>query len=232
MITSDTFISVRATVLLGQLLHLIHLLLPPETCNISPPLPTLLSRASATHPQALAAVAALQNLNSLLKSRPASNSLFLDHVIQCCDPAKHDKANEEVTEFSSPKIKPESSKTFYKHPDKSLNLLNDDDYEMEHAQRRSFGAQSDFPKRNESVLVKSKSVSYRTSAAIIKGLKTKKIFHFFDNLKDGDSLIKDILENKSGSQWDWTIIRAIIKVCSYIILYMFLYYFCINSISS
>lgn len=214
MITSDTFISVRATVLLGQLLHLIHLLLPPETCNISPPLPSLLSRASATHPQALAAVAALQNLNSLLKSRPASNSLFLDHVIQCCDPSTHDKNKEcTSTEYSSPKTKSEPTKNFYKYPDKSLNLLNDDDYEMEHAQRRSFGGQSDLAKRNESVLVKSKSVSTKTSAAIIKGLKTKKIFHFFDNLKDGDSLIKDILENKMGSFWDWTVIRAIIKVC-------------------
>lgn len=60
--TSDTFISVRATVLLGELLHLTQILLPPECCNISPPLPSLLESASSGQPQAVKAINGLQQL--------------------------------------------------------------------------------------------------------------------------------------------------------------------------
>nr|CAD7462148.1 unnamed protein product [Timema tahoe] len=87
IVTSDTFISVRATILLGELLQLIHLLLPPECCNITPPLPNLMVHASnaanlpAQH-LALTAVAALSHLHHLLKRRPAPASLFLDQVLQ------------------------------------------------------------------------------------------------------------------------------------------------------
>ncbi|KAK5644405.1 hypothetical protein RI129_005705 [Pyrocoelia pectoralis] len=80
--TSDTFISVRATVLLGsELLRLIQILLPPECCNITPPLPNLLEYATK-RPQALGAVTALQQLHKLLKRRPASSSLYLDYILQ------------------------------------------------------------------------------------------------------------------------------------------------------
>lgn len=209
MVTSDTFISVRATVLLGQLLHLIHLLLPPDTCNISPPLPTLLARAAAAHPQALAAVSALQNLNTLLKSRPASNSLFLDHVIQCCDTSP----DEPVAKAASPKVIVETAKSVYKYPEDSTDFLNDADFELEQPHRRSLGSKSEYNK-NEGVLVKSKSVSARTSAVVSKVVKTKKIFNLFENLKDSDNLIREsnVLQNKAGFAWDWNIIRAILKV--------------------
>ncbi|KAI4461161.1 cytosolic regulator pianissimo [Holotrichia oblita] len=82
VVTSDTFISVRATVLLGELLRLIQILLPPECCNISPALPNLLEYAVTNKPQALRAITALQQLHKLLKRRPASYSLYLDHILQ------------------------------------------------------------------------------------------------------------------------------------------------------
>ncbi|GJQ71662.1 rictor [Trypoxylus dichotomus] len=82
IVTSDTFISVRATVLLGELLRLIQILLPPECCNISPALPNLLEYAVSNKPQALRAITALQQLHKLLKRRPASYSLYLDHILQ------------------------------------------------------------------------------------------------------------------------------------------------------
>ncbi|XP_069677672.1 rapamycin-insensitive companion of mTOR isoform X2 [Periplaneta americana] len=87
IVSSDTFISVRATVLLGELLHLIHSLLPPECCNLTPALPNLLAHASnASAPsvqhQALAAVTILSQLHSMLKRRPAPASLFLDRTLQ------------------------------------------------------------------------------------------------------------------------------------------------------
>lgn len=59
IISSDTFISVRATVLLGELLHMMHVLLPPECCDVSPALPGLLAGTRRGHHQALAAVTAL-----------------------------------------------------------------------------------------------------------------------------------------------------------------------------
>lgn len=80
--TSDTFISVRATVLLSELLRLIQLLLPPGCCNLSPSLPTLLDYATRSKPQAMAAITALQQLHKLMKKRPASYSLHLDYIIR------------------------------------------------------------------------------------------------------------------------------------------------------
>lgn len=59
IVSSDTFISVRATVLLGELMHMMHVLLPPECCDVSPALPGLLARTRGGHHQALAAVTAL-----------------------------------------------------------------------------------------------------------------------------------------------------------------------------
>jgi hypothetical protein len=80
--TSDTFISVRATVLLGELMHLIQILLPPECCNVSPALPSLLEYATHGKPQAIKAVNGLQQLQKLLKARPASYSLHLDFILR------------------------------------------------------------------------------------------------------------------------------------------------------
>ncbi|XP_039295777.1 uncharacterized protein LOC120354022 [Nilaparvata lugens] len=45
IVSDDSFLSVRATILLGELLHLTHLLLPPECCHVTPVMPTLVSYA-------------------------------------------------------------------------------------------------------------------------------------------------------------------------------------------
>ncbi|XP_066994227.2 rapamycin-insensitive companion of mTOR [Anabrus simplex] len=87
VVTSDTFISVRATILLGELLQLVHVLLPSECCNLTPCLPNLLAQASIAadanmRQQALASVAALADLHQMLKRRPAPASLFLDQLLQ------------------------------------------------------------------------------------------------------------------------------------------------------
>ncbi|XP_030749931.1 rapamycin-insensitive companion of mTOR [Sitophilus oryzae] len=82
IITSDTFISVRATILLAELLRLIQVLLPPGCCNLSPPLPALVDYATKSKPQAMAAITALQQLHKLMKKRPASYSLHLDYIIR------------------------------------------------------------------------------------------------------------------------------------------------------
>lgn len=82
IVSSDTFISVRAAVLLGALLHLAHSLLPPDVCDLTPPLPNLLEHASVGRHQALAAVAILGRMHAMLRRRPAPSSLFLDRILQ------------------------------------------------------------------------------------------------------------------------------------------------------
>lgn len=82
IVTSDTFICVRAAILLGGLLHLSHSLLPPEVCDLTPPLPNLVIHASQGKHQALAAVSILGRMHSMMRERPSPTSLFLDRMIQ------------------------------------------------------------------------------------------------------------------------------------------------------
>lgn len=82
IVSTDTFISVRAAVLLGALLHLAHSLLPSEVCDLTPPLPNLLEHASTGKHQALAAVAILERMHTMMRRRPAPASLFLDKILQ------------------------------------------------------------------------------------------------------------------------------------------------------
>lgn len=218
IVTSDTFISVRATVLLGQLLHLIHLLLPPQICSITPALPSLLAQASAGKPQALAAIAALQRLHAMLEARPATNSLYLDHIIQYCSGAFRERREDTIksrkekdnASMASPKQKFEAG--LYK--DNSMDFLNESDNENDRRQSHSVGSRSDLPlsERNMSALVKSKSVTSRTSAAVTKVTKSTKIFNIFE--RDSDNLMRCslVMQNKDGSTWNWEVIRTILKV--------------------
>lgn len=82
IVTSDTFISVRAAVLLGGLLHLAHSLLPSDVCDVSPALPNLLEHASVGHHQALAAITILERMHVMMKRKPSPSSLFLDRILQ------------------------------------------------------------------------------------------------------------------------------------------------------
>ncbi|XP_076231374.1 rapamycin-insensitive companion of Tor [Calliopsis andreniformis] len=82
IVSTDTFISVRAAVLLGALLHLAHSLLPSEVCDVTPALPNLLEHASAGKHQALAAVTILERMHTMMRRRPAPASLFLDKLLQ------------------------------------------------------------------------------------------------------------------------------------------------------
>ncbi|XP_013141294.1 PREDICTED: rapamycin-insensitive companion of mTOR [Papilio polytes] len=212
IVTSDTFISVRATVLLGQLLHLIHMFLPPQICNLTPALPTLLSQASAGKPQALAAVAALRRLHSMLEARPASNSLFLDHIIQYCSGAFRHKI-EDMTKSRKEKDNANMAKPHHEllvHKESSIEFLNESDNENEPKQRHSVGSRADVTSRNVSALVKSKSVSSRTSS-VGKVSKSAKFFSLFE--RDSDSWIRSslVMQSKDGNTWDWEIIRTILK---------------------
>lgn len=209
IVTSDTFISVRATVLLGQLLHLSHLFLPPQICSVMPALPSLMSQASAGRPQALAAIAALRRLHSMLEARPATSSLFLDHIVQYCSGAFKER-DEDTTKSKKEKDNASMVKPKLDLHKESIDYLDESDYENE-PKRHSVGSRADLPVRNVSALPKSKSMSSRTSAAVSKVTKTAKFLNF---RRDSHSLIKSTLVTQSddGKKWDWEIIRAILKV--------------------
>lgn len=82
VVSSDTFISVRATVLIGKLLQLMHTHLPADICCTSSALPTLVAHATQGNHQARAAITALQTLHQMMKNRPAACSPFLDTIVQ------------------------------------------------------------------------------------------------------------------------------------------------------
>uniref|UniRef100_A0A182JFG1 Uncharacterized protein n=1 Tax=Anopheles atroparvus TaxID=41427 RepID=A0A182JFG1_ANOAO len=84
IVSSDTFISVRATILLAKISHQLHCLLPAEICANTPAasLPALVSHAIQGNQQARAAISALQQFQLMLRNRPASCSLYLDSIIQ------------------------------------------------------------------------------------------------------------------------------------------------------
>lgn len=92
----------------------------------------------------------------------------------------------------------------------SVECLNESESE-EPKQRHSIGSRADIGSRNVSALVKSKSVSSRTSAAVSKVTKTK-FFNLFE--RESDSLIRCslVMQNKDGNTWNWEIIRTILKV--------------------
>ncbi|CAH2107437.1 unnamed protein product [Euphydryas editha] len=206
IVTSDTFISVRATVLLGQLLHLIHLFLPPQICSVTPALPSLISQASAGKPQALAAVAALRRLHSTLESRPATSSLFLDHIVQYCSGAF--LSRHEDTKSRKERDNADIADT---GPDKcDDSKFRDSDDEME-PKRHSVGSRADVRARNVSALVKSKSVSARSGAALGKVSKSAKFFSLFERDTDGMLRSSFVMQNKDGNTWNWEIIRTILK---------------------
>uniref|UniRef100_A0A182PNQ2 Rapamycin-insensitive companion of mTOR n=1 Tax=Anopheles epiroticus TaxID=199890 RepID=A0A182PNQ2_9DIPT len=84
IVSSDTLISVRATILLARITHQLHCLLPAEICARTPTatLPLLVARAIEGNHQARAAITALQQHHLMLQNRPASCSLYLDCIIQ------------------------------------------------------------------------------------------------------------------------------------------------------
>ncbi|XP_017771831.1 PREDICTED: rapamycin-insensitive companion of mTOR isoform X1 [Nicrophorus vespilloides] len=128
--TSDTFICVRATVLLGELLRLIQLFLPPECCNITPALPNLLGYATKDKPQALAAVTGLQQLHKLLKRRPASYSLYMDYILRSGNFIKSSNRTEQIRKSKMRHVRSKITQLVMKDGDdviKETGVLNNKD---------------------------------------------------------------------------------------------------------
>lgn len=82
IVNSDTFISIRSTILLAKILQVVNTTVPENLCFESVALPNLIYEASKGNPQALKAISTLQSYQQLLKNRPAPVSLYLDFIIQ------------------------------------------------------------------------------------------------------------------------------------------------------
>lgn len=206
IISSDTFISVRATVLLGKLLQLVHTLLPADICSSSSTLPTLISKATEGNHQAKAAIAGLQSYHQMLRNRPASCSLFLDSIIQ-----------------SGSLI---NTRLFKREINTQENLHQPNKYgTIERKRHDSFTSTSTAggisnSDRDEFLHSNSSSGSNKRSS-----LRKSKLLNFFDNVKESEKLMKqsNVLMNKDGQTWDWDIIIALLRVT--IKFYLFIYYF-------
>lgn len=189
IVSSDTFLSVRATVLVGKLLQLMHTHLPADICSISPALPTLITYATQGNPQAHAAISALQSLHQMLQNRPASCSLFLDNIIQSGALINSRTFRREISSQENFNILPPLLGT--------LERRRHDSFSSSH----SGGEDS------------STSQSQSMKRSSLRSRRRLKLLHFFDSLKEIERLIKDsnVLLNKDGNTWDWEIIIAIFR---------------------
>ncbi|XP_058444874.1 rapamycin-insensitive companion of mTOR [Malaya genurostris] len=226
IISSDTFISVRATILLGKILHQMHQLLPEEICHSTPSstLPSLISKATEGNHQAKAAIAALQQFHQMLQNRPASCSLFLDCIIQSGELINTRMFKREL---SSQEAVPLPA-TKYATLDSGFGTKR-----TRHDSVGSTGSSSgggggvsgrlgylftgSLPLPNGSSLDDSTigAPGMKSQIGLSKRASFKRVrfLHFFDNLNENERLIKDsnVLGNKDANVWDWDIVITIFR---------------------
>lgn len=226
IISSDTFISVRATILLAKVLQQMHLLLPAEICSATPSstLPTLISKATEGNHQAKTAIAALQQFHQMLQNRPASCSLFLDCIIQSGELIntrmfKRELSSQEAVPLPATKYATlDSSSSFgmkrTRHDSVGSTGSSSGGGGGGVTGRLSSlfaGSLQNGTSLDDSVLTTKSGSS--TSASKRASLKRARFLHFFDNLKENERLIKDsnVLANKDANMWDWDIVITIFR---------------------
>lgn len=223
IISSDTFISVRATILLAKVLQQMHLLLPAEICSSTPSstLPTLISKATEGNHQAKTAIAALQQFHQMLQNRPASCSLFLDCIIQSGELIntrmfKRELSSQEAVPLPATKYATlDSSSSFgmkrTRHDSVGSTGSSSGGGGVTNRLTSLFSLQNG-TSLDDSVL-STKSSTNPTSASKRASLKRARFLHFFDNLKENERLIRDsnVLANKDANMWDWDIVITIFR---------------------
>lgn len=223
IISSDTFISVRATILLAKVLQQMHLLLPAEICSATPSstLPTLISKATEGNHQAKTAIAALQQFHQMLQNRPASCSLFLDCIIQSGELIntrmfKRELSSQEAVPLPATKYATlDSSSSFVmkrtRHDSVGSTGSSSGGGGVTGRLSSLFaGSLQNGASLDDSVLT---SKPANSSSAKRASLKRARFLHFFDNLKENERLIKDsnVLANKDANVWDWDIVITIFR---------------------
>lgn len=200
IVTSDTFISVRATILLAKILHMSHTMLPADICSSSPSLPTLIAKATGGNHQAKAAVSALQTYHQMLRNRPSACSLYLDMIIQNGELAKSRLFKREIDAQHS--LAKAASITLFDRIRTDSIGSNDAtgtywDYWDVFRDTTSFSGDT------ETIKEKSKRST----------LLKQKVLGFFEKFRENERLIKDsmVLTNVDPNKWDWKLVFTIFR---------------------
>lgn len=199
IVTSDTYISVRATILVGKLLHLMHTLLPADICSTCQALPTLISYAAQGNNQANAAINALQNYHQMLKNRPASSSLFLDLIIRsgALSNSKLFKRDVGLGEYFN------ASGTF-----------------EERRRRLDSNASSLSGGADESYVSVANNTSNNTSGgpqltrmSSFRMKRIRRISQYFDQIREFEKMVKEsrVVSQEDSNKWDWDVVSTMLK---------------------
>lgn len=200
IVSSDTFISVRATILLARLLQMIHTMLPADICNTSTSLPTLIAKACEGNHQAKAAVSALQQYHQMLRNRPAACSLYLDVIIQNGDLIKTRLFKREIDAQQS-LSKSASLSLFDRIRTDSIgsNDASGTYWDYWDAERDTTSLEGDTDTTKER--------SKRSS------MLRQKVLGFFEKFRENERLIRDslVLTHVDPKMWDWDIVVTIFR---------------------
>ncbi|CRK92792.1 CLUMA_CG006294, isoform A [Clunio marinus] len=200
IVSSDTFISVRATILLAKLLQLIHTMLPADICSTSPSLPTLVSKATGGNHQAKAAISALQMYHQMLRNRPATCSLYLDVIIQ----------NGELIKTRLFKREIDAQKSLSKSASLSLFERIRTDSIGSNDASGTFWDYWDVLRDTNSLGNESGTMKDRSKRSkVIR----QKVLGFFEKFRENERLIKEsmVLTHVDPKMWDWDIVVTIFK---------------------
>jgi hypothetical protein len=182
---SDTFISIRSTILLAKILQIVNTTIPENLCYESIALPNLINEAANGNSQALKAISTLQSYQQLLRNRPAPVSMYLDFIIQNGHICKTQLFNREISgTFYYSTV--ELSKRDSKRRTSFDNTLRSRDAE-------STTSDSFFP-----------SSDVKTRSSILK---------FFEKFKESERLIKDsmIFSQVDCQKWDFDILLILFR---------------------
>lgn len=200
IVSSDTFISVRATILLARLLQMIHTMLPADICNTATSLPTLIAKACEGNHQAKAAVSALQQYHQMLRNRPAACSLYLDVIIQNGDLIKTRLFKREIDAQQS-LSKSASLSLFDRIRTDSIgsNDASGTYWDYWDAERDTTSLEGDTDTTKER--------SKRSS------MLRQKVLGFFEKFRENERLIRDslVLTHVDPKMWDWDIVVTIFR---------------------
>ncbi|XP_035785769.1 rapamycin-insensitive companion of mTOR-like [Anopheles albimanus] len=213
IVSSDTFISVRATILLAKITHQLHHLLPAEICDHTPAaaLPMLVAHAIGGNHQARAAISALQQLHVMLQNRPASCSFYLDCIIQRGElintrTFRRELLSNNATTSCSMTV----GGNYSTQEETKRTPLEFSHWSAGMTMGRPLGQ---FPSSNDSSMTKLSGPETGDRSLDKRTLRRSKILNIWDSLKEGDRLIKEsnVLLVKDPNMWDWDVIITILR---------------------
>lgn len=213
IVSEDTFLSVRATILLGQLLHMMHLLLPPDCCNITPPLPSLMWYAVGASPSATPlslSSAAKETYHKILASlQPALNVT---------------KANQQQAQASVAamnqlhrllKRRPAPASLFLAQILNSSSRFHSEARKATREESQSAdsaGAHTKIVSESSTSSKRRRRFSESVLGIASRGRYSKSKFQQMLAKESEDALKESgVLAHKDGLSWNWEIVRSILK---------------------